>query len=86
MVYGFDAPVLKESPEAIGYWQQLMAGVNRFGPRRLGAALAPQLDQPLRHGHKCVTDQHAGLLHRGPGECAFFVAMPCDKQLLLQGR
>ena len=63
-----------------------MAGTYRFGPRRLRAALMAQLDQPLRHGHKCLTDRHAGLLHCGPGNCTFFVAMPWDKQLLLQGK
>ena len=63
-----------------------MAGAYRFGPRRLRAALMAQLDQPLRHGHKCLTDRHAGLLHCGPGNCTFFVAMPWDKQLLLQGK
>jgi hypothetical protein len=63
-----------------------MAGADRFSPRRLLAALMAQLDHPLRQGRKCMKNRHAGLLHCGPGDCSFFVAMLWDKQLLLQGQ
>ena len=86
IVDGFDAPVLQESPEAIGYSQQLMAGADRFGPRRLRAALVAQLDHPLRYGHNRLTVRHAGWFHCGPVDCSFFVAMPWDRQLLLHGK
>ena len=39
IVRGFDTLDLKEGPEAIGHWQQLLAGADRFRPRRSLAAL-----------------------------------------------
>ena len=65
IVGGFDTLELKESPEAMGYWQQLMAGANRFGPQRSHAALGTQLHHPLQLSHKRLTDRHVGLLQCG---------------------
>ena len=85
IVRGFDTLDLKEGPEAIGQWQQLMAGADRFGPRRSLTAPVAQLHHPLKCGHKCLADRPAGLLQCGPVDCSVFVAMPLGKQLLLQG-
>lgn len=39
IVGGFDVFDFQNSPVTIGHWQQLMAGFDRFSPRRLLAAL-----------------------------------------------
>jgi hypothetical protein len=48
IVRGFDILDLKEGPEAIGHWQQLMAGADRFGPRRSLTAPVARLNHPLK--------------------------------------
>jgi len=79
IVRGFDTLDLKEGPEAIGHWQQLLAGADRFRPRRSLAALVTQLHDLLQRGHKRLTDRHAGLLQCGPVDCSVFIAMPMGK-------
>jgi len=67
IVRGFDIFDLKEGPEAIGNWQQLMAGADRFCPLRSLTRPMAQLHHPLKYGHKCLADRPAGLLRCGGG-------------------
>ena len=84
VVRGFDALDFQESPEAIGHWQQLIAGADRFGPRRSLTARMAQLHHPPQRGLKGLADRPAGLLQAGPIDCSLLVAVPVGKQLPLQ--
>ena len=84
VVGGFDALDRQVRPEAIGHGEQLIAGADRFGPRRSLASLMAQLHHPPQRSLKGLADRYAGLLQGGPIDCSLLLALTVGKQLPLQ--
>ena len=70
IVGGFNALDLNGSPEAICYWQKLMASDARFSPRRSLTAIVAQLPSDFTAGARAFGDGAQISNHKSPEQLA----------------